>query len=153
MATVAIGLAATLSGCVGVHGTRQIGRPLDQARLAQIIPGTTTVREVMSWFGPPDYVIDGSRSMIDEAKFWADMPTFGKMPRRSVPTRPLLAPGDTLILIYSTSSGEVTAGRLAGGLIAVDQDWRRARPGEVFVLISKLEHVVLAVADGNAPNR
>lgn len=148
-----IGLGGVLSGCVGVHGTIQLGRPLDPVKLARIVPGATTFREVLTWFGPPDYIIDGTKSVLDEAKFWAEMPTIGSLPLRSIPTRPLRAPSGSVILIYNSQSREGTSGILAGGVVEVQQDFSSARPGEVFVLISKADRTVVAVADGNASRK
>ena len=150
-AVLVLVLCCALNGCFGVYGTVQIGPPLPAEKLARIVPGTTTLKDVLSSLGPPDYIIDGSKSIIDEARFWAEMPTVGELQTRRVPTRQLRAPGDAVILVYSSSTREGgSALLLSGGVVQAREDYVSARPGEVFVFISKERQVVLAVADGGA---
>jgi hypothetical protein len=51
LGTVALmlGLGA-LSGCTSL----EIGKPIDDSKVAEILPGRTTVDEVEGWFGKPE---------------------------------------------------------------------------------------------------
>lgn len=137
------------SGCVVAQGTITVGRALDPAKVADLKPGITTMSEILQWFGPPDYVIDGRQVMLDEAGFLAETPMdfkASRQPPRVVPVRPVRAPEGTLIFVYSTvqaRSGRTTA---ASGLLA--QESTSARPGEVFIFLSKDTRKVADVAIG-----
>ena len=94
-----------LFGCMSGYQRSTIGVPLDRGKVAQIQQGVTTLKEVLAWFGPPDFIIDGTQRMPDTRSMGAAYganpvsPTlfFGTTPIRP---RLLTSPEGTVILIY-----------------------------------------------------
>jgi hypothetical protein len=138
-----------LNGCGAVYGTITVGRRLDAAKLAQIKPGVTTMAEILQWFGPPDYVVDGRQTVIDEPAFLAETPMDFKAshrPLRPVPMRALRAPEGSVILIYSAVEAQSGRAIAASGLLA--QESTQARAGEVFIFLSKETRKITELAVG-----
>ncbi|MCI0400376.1 MAG: hypothetical protein L0Z68_03615 [Gammaproteobacteria bacterium] len=59
-------LLTLLTGCMTSAQTLRLapGVPFDRGKIAGIKPGVTTFSEVLNWFGPPDYIIDGTKTVL-----------------------------------------------------------------------------------------
>ncbi|MGH8065517.1 MAG: hypothetical protein ACRERE_09815 [Candidatus Entotheonellia bacterium] len=122
-------------------------------KVAQIQPGVTTLKDVLAWFGPPDFIIDGTQRIPDTRSMGAAYganpvsPTlfFGTNPIRP---RFLTSPEGTVILIYICAE---LSNRfvLAGGAGTGGQEISEA--DELFIFISKDSLTVTDVAVGNPP--
>jgi len=86
-------------GCViGHRSITTFGNPLDQGKISLIKPGATTLGEILTWFGPPDFIIDGSQRIVDTQSLIAGYSA--KPNQYPIPTRTLASPEGMVILIY-----------------------------------------------------
>jgi hypothetical protein len=140
-----------LTGCFfSAHGKSTVGAPLDREKAAQIQPGITSLKEVLSWFGPPDFIIDGTQRIPNAeaivtaygSKLWPIIPWSNAIKPRS-----LTSPEGTVLCIYQYIEYAEKAD--FGGIIAIGGGG--PREGELFVFVAKDTLVVTDVAFGNPP--
>ena len=117
-----------LGGCVAYRLTTGHASPIDPAVAEHIRPGTP-LSDVLSRLGPPDYIVDGTRRIIDAA---------------GGPPRVLTAPDGAVILVYGHASSETTF--MGGGLVPGAEARSAHLVADVFVFVSKTERVVLHTA-------
>jgi hypothetical protein len=144
--TAATGLLS--AGCVShaVAGRMNVGKPLNNTEL-QITPGLTTVSQLFEDVGPPDYIIDGSRRLLDEEAFFAAFSRgrydFKTKQRESTPvsTRVLTAPEGEVILVYAATAfnGRI----LGGGNVPVKLEAAASKSGDVLIFVDKLSRTVV----------
>lgn len=138
----------SLTGCI-THRTITVGIPVDKSKVALIKPGITTFSEILEWFGPPDYIIDGTQRMVDEA---ARIP--GDSPYKPIPTRTLTSPEGMVILIYSNATIKTGGGSFGGvtGFVRAERMQLQTEHdlNEIFIYLSKKDRVVMEVAVHNA---
>ena len=134
--------AVILVGCGTVFMKATTGLPLDKSKIKRIMPGVTTFSEILAWLGPPDFIIDGTQRMVDEAAPISDLSA-------PVATRTLASPDGEVILIYSNPS---MVGRDTFAVVGVDAYDRHlgARPYEVFIYLSKKELMVTDLGVGDS---
>ena len=141
-----------LIGCsVSINQKSTIGIPLDHKEVARIQRGVTTLKEVLAWFGPPDFIIDGTQHIPNARTMGAaysanpvGMYLFGIDP---IKPRLLTSPEGTVILIYTS----VDVSNRADVVLAVGGGGQKAGENEVFIFVSKDTLIVMDVALGNPP--
>jgi hypothetical protein len=136
MCTVLL-VAAVFWSCVTVTSSETA--PIDPKVSPQIKPGVSSLSEVLTLLGPPHYVIDGSRRLLDEESVWTLLRTM-KSPS-SIPTRELTAPEGTVILIYS----HLTFYQDSTPVHFRSHDRKKH---ELFIYVSKADKKVIDVAGG-----
>lgn len=148
-----------LASCAAVGVKATMGRSLDESKISGIKPNVTSLAEVLAWFGPPDYVIDGTRRMIDEEAFFATQTSQGfegRPPTKGdpIPTRVLKAPDGMVILIYSNPEEKGWTGAaysITGQTEPVlEESVTSARSNELFIFLSKKNRTVVTVAGGKS---
>jgi len=122
-------VAALVAGCgVGYLSVKPTS-PLDRQRLSTLVPGVSTFSEVLTQFGPPDAIVDGTKQ-------------FKPAPSGSVlATRVINAPDGMVILIYADASG-YGATLNAANVVGVKND---IVANEVFIYVSKTTLKVVEV--------
>lgn len=139
-------LICVLAGCLS--GRTTVGNPLNQDKVGLIKPKVTTFSEILTLLGPPDYIVDGTKSVMDEEAFYSMFatmrvdPNADDYPETPVSTRVLTAPDGMVLLIYrQTVMRETTvARRLSLGI----------RPGELFIYLSKKDRTVITLTSSHA---
>ncbi|MCI0557021.1 MAG: hypothetical protein MN733_00885 [Nitrososphaera sp.] len=140
-----------LTACMAsTHDILAPGKPFDRNNIARLKPGVTTFSEVLSWFGPPDKIIDGTQSMPEPIP----LPGYSELSERSiektVPTRVLTAPEGMVILVYVERAGHNHYS--AGTPIVLPVSGIRVEKGyhenELLIYVSKKEKVVTQVSSG-----
>jgi hypothetical protein len=107
--------------------------------------GETTLDELLTWFGPPDYIIDGKQKLVDYVSVFAGYCVAGPAPYAAmgdrITNRVLEAREGEVILVYlyvrmevdvSISSGYASTGRYGG----------KVRAQELQIHVSKTERTV-----------
>lgn len=146
--TVTLLVAPVWTGCALNSSRVSAGRPVDAAALASITPDITTLSEVLTALGPPDYIIDGSQRLLDEEAFFASFSLSGRYNFRTkelaatpISTRILTAPEGEVILIYPATA---VTGRVVGGA-ALKTESAAGRSGDLLVFVSKKGRIVARV--------
>lgn len=127
----AVSLLSLLPSCMVFHMSTQVGIPLDRHKIALIEPGATHLAQILEWFGPPDYIIDGTQQMPDVSSGMQG-------------TRTLTAPEGTVILIYTNMTHECWGVGSPGGVIQEVA----FLPNELAIILSKNDHTVVDKAIG-----
>lgn len=147
-AAIAICYLALLTGCMTSAQTFKLapGVPLDRSKIALIKAGVTTLSEVLDWFGPPDYIIDGTKRMLEPIP----PPYFLFHPiETSVPTRVLTAPEGTVILVYAVREGQIDYSHLLVAPVVtgvkIAHDYHEQ---ELYIYLSKKDRIVVEVLRG-----
>ena len=130
-----------LNGCIAVKVESTHGSALDTKQIDSIKPGITKFSDILEWFGPPDFIIDGTQQIVDFERS-------SGMVYGSISTRTLTAPDEMVILIYTLSSTQeiaITGVAVGAAVIHVENE---IRPNEAFIFLSKKDHTVLSVVAG-----
>ncbi len=131
-----------LSSCIASSHETKVGVELDEARIGEIKPGTTTFSEILEWFGPPDYIIDGTQQIYD---------TVSATGGPEIPTRVFTAPPGMVICIYVRSRYQGSGAVSMVPIMGLDGASYRfsARANELFVYISKQDRRVIEFIVGS----
>ncbi len=141
-------VTAVLGSCVspGVtvrRMTLEIGAPFDVSKLDEVQVGVTDLRDILEWFGPPDFIIDGTQEILDRQG--------GLAAGLQLPTRTLSAPEGTVILLYTVNlrmddwSVDVTH-----PFATVEKRRYGVRGNELMIFVRKRDHMVLNALRGGA---
>lgn len=119
-----------------------------EEEIGLIKPGETTFSEILDWFGPPHFVIDGTQEMLDvEAVMASKSPWIGFLP-----TRTLTAPEGMVILVYQYYDVEIGIKAIAMGVGTSVHINQKMKDGEIFIYLSKTDRVVEEIVVGSALN-
>jgi hypothetical protein len=137
-----LGLLVFFASCVYVKMNYYQGKPIDWDRLPEVESGVTTFSEILQLFGPPHYIIDGAKELVDNYALANAKPCFS-----AIPTRMLSAPEGQVILIYQHTKGKLTlkGPAVAAALLKLSNDMR---PNELFIYLSKKDWIVAHVVSG-----
>jgi len=120
--------AVLFGGCVAYQLKTGHASPMDNAAVAKVTPGVA-LTDVLTWLGPPDYIIDGTRRIVDAS---------------GGPPRTITAPDGTVILVYGNTSSETTF--VGGGAVPGARSRSSHMVADLFVVVSKKDKRVLETA-------
>ena len=134
-----LSLAALLllaAGCVSLQQTRTLGTPLDDSRVASIRVGSTHLDTILAWFGPPDFIIDGSRQLLEYPSLIDGYCAELHCNSAGLRSRALEAPPGTVLLIYAYVRMETRV--LGGGsYLWIGRGSVEATPAELMLYVDK----------------
>lgn len=141
-------VAAVLGSCVSCtvgSKTLRLRPPLDVSKLNEVESGVTALRDILEWFGPPDFIIDGTQEIYDLQS--------GLVTGLQVPTRTLSAPEGTVILLYlSNLQHEDSFVEMSVPIITVDNYQYSVRANEIMIFVRKHDRKVLNAFIGGEAN-
>ena len=135
-----VGISAMLgsaTSCVWSTSSFRYGEVLDADRLAQVKVGRTGLREILEWFGPPDYIIDGTQNIPEHTPQLSIQTSQG--------TRTLSSRSNEVLLIYT--AGERVQSTVVGATLwgTYDEERQVLRPHEVMIIVRKDDYKVTGV--------
>lgn len=135
-------LATGLCSCMAFKTTMQSGLPLDLSRVSQIKPEVTELRDVLTWFGPPEQIIDGTQEILDQQ---AMMVSLGA----PMSTRTLSAPDGAVILLYRNQQRTTSSTVMATTPVGTHGKSKYSvRSNEMMIFVRKADYKVLDVLVG-----
>jgi hypothetical protein len=95
--------------------------------------GVTSLRDILAWFGPPEYIIDGTQTIPETH------PAF--FPGVQIPTRVLSSREGEVLLVYTKVTTEDATAHASG----YSQRRQAEHPNDVMIFVRKADYKVAGV--------
>jgi hypothetical protein len=135
-----LSLLLLLNDCVAIRGKVTFGTALSEDNINRIKPGVTSFSELLGWFGPPGYIVDGTQTLLDLSAMAAYSPGDPEVERT------LSSPEGQVILIYQYVAQTVT-------YVGSKQSPAELSSQEMLIYLDKSSHLVVSVIKGEGGGR
>lgn len=136
---------SSCASCTVLSTTLRLSGPLDVSKVSEIQAGVTDLRDILEWFGPPDFIVDGTQEIYDQKG--------GVMSGLHFPTRTLSAPEGTVIFLYSSNlRHEDLFMQMSIPVVTVDKYQYSVRANELMIFVRKRDYKVLNAFVGGDTN-